>query len=402
MFEAIQEIVDRLAAALGRAVVLQDPDFELLSSSKHFGELDAAQIGLLSDRRPGDAVEHLLREARVHGKHDAVLIGADLAHGLTIPRWVQPLRSTSHLYGFLTVLVSTPLAAADELVLSEASHTLLRLLERSARSIADVNAIAESEMLGLIAEDPITRDLAATDLLELGMFNRSRHFVAFHLHVPVYWSPWEAPAMRDLITRLLMRGITTPMIDDYSFVPTSPHSFILIGFQRPPTPDAIAAIGHGIERELAGAIDGIRFEGVLGVGGVVPKLTLAWQSYEQAVAAASVARERGSVTAAWANESVLASLSVLLVTDLAPHMLPEPLRLLDQAEPETLHLLDLYFSHAGSIADVAHELGVHRSTVYQRLTRVTDHLEVDLADGDTRLMLHAWMTLKRRSKATDR
>lgn len=64
----------------------------------------------------------------------------------------------------------------------------------------------------------------------------------------------------------------------------------------------------------------------------------------------------------------------------------EPVLALD-ADHELLRTLEIYLDSSCSTTDAAHQLGVHRNTVANRIQRITEALEVDLADAETRLSL---------------
>ncbi|WP_435888903.1 PucR family transcriptional regulator, partial [Streptomyces niveus] len=53
---------------------------------------------------------------------------------------------------------------------------------------------------------------------------------------------------------------------------------------------------------------------------------------------------------------------------------------------------EVYLDHAGQAGRTASELGIHRQTLYYRLSRIEQLTGLDLADGEDRLLLH--MALK--------
>jgi hypothetical protein len=59
------------------------------------------------------------------------------------------------------------------------------------------------------------------------------------------------------------------------------------------------------------------------------------------------------------------------------------------AEPVLAATAEAYLDAAGSVARTAAALGIHRQTLYYRLGRITALTGLDLADGDTRLLVHA-------------
>ncbi|MDQ0987238.1 DNA-binding PucR family transcriptional regulator [Streptomyces sp. V2I9] len=53
----------------------------------------------------------------------------------------------------------------------------------------------------------------------------------------------------------------------------------------------------------------------------------------------------------------------------------------------------MFLDHAGQAGRAAAALGVHRQTLYYRLTRIQQITGLDLNDGEDRLLLH--MAVKR-------
>jgi len=67
-------------------------------------------------------------------------------------------------------------------------------------------------------------------------------------------------------------------------------------------------------------------------------------------------------------------------------------RLLEPAHAELARTAEVYLDHAGQAARTAAALGIHRQTLYYRLSRVEELTGLDLTSGEDRLLLH--MALK--------
>ncbi|MYW44187.1 helix-turn-helix domain-containing protein, partial [Streptomyces sp. SID161] len=67
--------------------------------------------------------------------------------------------------------------------------------------------------------------------------------------------------------------------------------------------------------------------------------------------------------------------------------------LLAPAHRELARTAEVYLDCAGQAGRAASELGIHRQTLYYRLSRVERLTGLDLDDGEDRLLLH--MALKR-------
>ncbi|MFF0447170.1 PucR family transcriptional regulator [Streptomyces sp. NPDC004609] len=66
--------------------------------------------------------------------------------------------------------------------------------------------------------------------------------------------------------------------------------------------------------------------------------------------------------------------------------------LLDAAHTELARTAEVFLDLAGQAGRTASALGIHRQTLYYRLSRVEQLTGLDLADGEDRLLLH--MALK--------
>ncbi|WP_029265205.1 MULTISPECIES: PucR family transcriptional regulator [unclassified Microbacterium] len=390
MFDAVQETIDRLAASLRRSASLVYADLTLVASSRHHDDVDPAQITLLTTRHAQDAIGHSTLSAA-----SAVVINADADRGIHFPRMVLTLRSPAETFGYLIITLSTPLTPLEYLSMLEAADVLRHLMENASRSIEDVNLEVEAEMMALLTDEETNRAMAADELLGLGMFPHSNYLVSLCVEVDLEWGPWDGPPVREVLTRLVSRAITTPRIDSYAFVPTAPATFILIGFQRPPAREALDSIVSGLAAELTRARSGEALPGRVGVGGTVHALADAWQSYDQAVVATKVARALRSPYSYWIDSPVEASLAAMFGPIVPEHLRTDSIHRLESAPTEVSELLVAYFDEAGSATAIAARFGVHRATIYQRLDRVAKLIGLDLTKSDDRLVIHAWLAKRR-------
>jgi DNA-binding PucR family transcriptional regulator len=84
-----------------------------------------------------------------------------------------------------------------------------------------------------------------------------------------------------------------------------------------------------------------------------------------------------------------------LLTALPPESAHDPVAgpLLSPAHRELARTAEVFLDRAGQAGRTAAELGIHRQTLYYRLSRVEQLTGLDLNDGEDRLLLH--MALKR-------
>ncbi|GAA2446933.1 hypothetical protein GCM10010421_43260 [Streptomyces glaucus] len=118
------------------------------------------------------------------------------------------------------------------------------------------------------------------------------------------------------------------------------------------------------------------------------ELGAAWRE-ASAAARAALAEPRLGPVAEWASIG-----PYRLLTALPPGAARDPAAgaLLAPAHRELARTAEAYLDCAGQAARTAAALGIHRQTLYYRLSRVEQLTGLDLDDGEDRLLLH--MALK--------
>ncbi|MCK8436081.1 PucR family transcriptional regulator [Streptomyces sp. D2-8] len=117
-------------------------------------------------------------------------------------------------------------------------------------------------------------------------------------------------------------------------------------------------------------------------------LATAWAE-ASAAARAALAETRFGPVAQWASIGPFR-----LLTALPPEVAHDPVArtLLAPVHHELARTAEVYLDCAGQAARAAAELGIHRQTLYYRLSRIEKLTGLDLDDGEDRLLLH--MALK--------
>jgi hypothetical protein len=128
--------------------------------------------------------------------------------------------------------------------------------------------------------------------------------------------------------------------------------------------------------------------GVAGARVGLAELAVAWQE-ASAAARAALAEPRFGPVAEWSHIG-----PYRLLTALPPETAHDPVvrPLLSPAHRELARTAEVYLDCAGQAGRTAAELGIHRQTLYYRLSRVEQLTGLDLDDGEDRLLLH--MALK--------
>ncbi|NEB27553.1 PucR family transcriptional regulator, partial [Streptomyces sp. SID14446] len=128
--------------------------------------------------------------------------------------------------------------------------------------------------------------------------------------------------------------------------------------------------------------------GVSGARVGLGELGGAWQEAASA-ARAALAEPRLGPVAEWGAIG-----PYRLLTALPPESAHDPVvqALLAPAHRELARTAEVFLDLAGQAGRTAAELGIHRQTLYYRLSRVEQLTGLDLDDGEDRLLLH--MALK--------
>ncbi|WP_199551855.1 helix-turn-helix domain-containing protein, partial [Streptomyces sp. N35] len=138
-----------------------------------------------------------------------------------------------------------------------------------------------------------------------------------------------------------------------------------------------------------------------GIGGARRGLAELPEAWREALAAARTAAARhlaGHAKSPRTKESVaaIAEWSALgpyrLLTALPAGAAQDPAVTALLRHPELAHTAEVFLDHAGQAGRTAAALGIHRQTLYYRLSRIEQLTGLDLDDGEDRLLLH--MALK--------
>jgi DNA-binding PucR family transcriptional regulator len=158
----------------------------------------------------------------------------------------------------------------------------------------------------------------------------------------------------------------------------------------------IIAGGRGMPGDVVtDALSVVREPRVLvGEGEAVDELLEARTSHRRALAALRVAAHEEQGRARWEELGVDRLVSSL--PDAALEDLPDGLRRLIESGDEALvRTLEAYLDHAGDVKATAAALSLHRGGLYYRLRRIEELAEVNLHDGEDRLLCHLALRLAR-------
>lgn len=401
MQDELRAVCEGLAARLGRAVAIDDPQMHLLvhtAHDEHHDKIDAIRItSVLTKQVPADVLEHVMRT------------GIAAADGpVCVPAWPErdllarvgvPIRCGGRLFGYLWLiddddtLTDTQLQMAADAA-AAAGQTMYREL-----LLGDLQRSREQLLLrDLLSEDPAVRAHAAADLAATDRLPAAGHVVVLTVWLAeqVLDRDPAAATELDLALQRLARHLTP--VKAMAVTRSGGRGLLLIAASRPPAADHLRSHARRLCDEvgkLAATSQALR----VGIGPVVSRLDAAYQSHalaEESLRVAEAVPGFGQVVSY--DELGIYGLLVHLPQDKLPfNAIPAGLRQLidNDTSGQLLDTLETYLDKAGDARASAALLNLHRSSLYYRLSRIEQITGMSLADGSDRLSLHLGIKLAR-------
>ncbi|MEW2293972.1 helix-turn-helix domain-containing protein [Streptomyces sp. NPDC006743] len=390
-----QELVDEISELLGAPATLENRNFELIAFGAYDSEgdldpsaLDPVRTRSILTRRSTAAVRRWFEGFGITRATGPVRIPPTPEAGVYRGRICLPVRHRGVVLGYVWLLVDEP--GPDEPRLAAAMRVTARigaLLADEAQHGADLTRELRAV---LTAERGWPQDMAVAELrTALGARAQGPHTM-------VCVAPWPSADPDDAPSVRTLPGATA-----LCTVPWGTADQCLALLVRLRSADTLtpavsaatrllerAAAGHATAGTAAGAARPGVAAGVAAGRSGPAELGTAWT---QAVAAAraALAEPRLGPVAQWARLG-----PYRLLTSLSPEARHDAAvsPLLSPAHQELARTAEVYLDCAGQAGRTAAELGVHRQTLYYRLSRVEQLTGLDLDDGEDRLLLH--MALK--------
>ena len=407
-----QELVDEISELLGAPATLENRDFELIAFGAYDGEgdldpsaLDPVRTRSILTRRSTAAIRTWFEGFGITRATGPVRIPPTPEAGVYRGRICLPVRHRGVVLGYVWLLDDDdPGPSAPQLdAAMKVAARIGALLADEAQAGADLTRELRAV---LTADRGWQRDMAVAALrTALGPRGDGPHAVVCVAPWPsadpddapsartvphataLCTVPWGAAEQQCLavLVRLrstdvrtpaasaaarLLADVRAPAANPTARVPADGRTPATIGAERSPRASAPAA---GIGTPRVGLAD----------------LGTAWQEATAACRAA-LAEPRFAPVADWSHIGPYRLLTAL--SPESPHD-PAVAPLLSPAHHELARTAEVFLDCAGQAGRAAAELGIHRQTLYYRLSRVEQLTGLDLDDGEDRLLLH--MALKR-------
>ncbi|MFJ7134173.1 PucR family transcriptional regulator [Streptomyces fungicidicus] len=385
-----QELVDEISELLGAPATLENRDFELIAFGAYDSEgdldpsvLDPVRTRSILTRRSTSAVRAWFESFGITRATGPVRIPRTPEAGVHRGRICLPVRHRGVVLGYVWLLDYDP--GPSERQLDAAMRVTARigaLLADEAQHGADLTRELRAV---LTAERDWQREMAVAEL-RTALGNR-----ADGPHTMVCVAPWPSADPDDAPTVRTVPGATA-----LCTLPRGATGLSLALLLRLHSPDVLTPATAAASRllERAGS-SGPKSRGgpAVAAGIAAPRAGLAelgaaWRE-ASASARAALAEPRLGPVAQWASIGPFR-----LLTALPPEAAHDPVAgpLLAPAQAELARTAEVYLDRAGQAGRTAAELGIHRQTLYYRLSRIEQLTGLDLDDGEDRLLLH--MALK--------
>ncbi|MFI1166779.1 PucR family transcriptional regulator [Streptomyces sp. NPDC020801] len=388
-----QELVDEISELLGAPATLENRDFELIAFGAYDSEgdldpsaLDPVRTRSILTRRSTAAVRHWFEGFGITRATGPVRIPPTPEAGVYRGRICLPVRHRGVVLGYVWLLDYAPGPTEQQLAAAmRVTGRIGALLADEAQHGADLTRELRAV---LTAERGWPRDMA---LAELRTALGAR---ADGPHTLVCVAPWPSADPDDAPSVRTLPGATA--LCTVPWDGGTPHAVEAVGepaqclalLVRLRSADTLTPAVSAATRLLERAGDVRGAAGVAAARTGLAELGTAWTEASSAARAAAAEPRLGPV-AQWASIGPFR-----LLTALPPQAAHDPVVrvLLSPAHQELARTAEVYLDCAGQAGRAAAELGIHRQTLYYRLSRVEQLTGLDLDDGEDRLLLH--MALK--------
>lgn len=435
-----QELVDEISVLLGTPATLEDRDFSLIAygaqgSGSDFdaSSLDPVRTHSILTRHSTAAVRTWFEAFGITRATGPVHIPVAPEAGVHRGRTCLPVRHRGVVLGYVWLLDAPGGDRPDEQQLSAAMEVATRigaLLAAEVRAGADLTrefrtVLTAGGRAARHAGAAGAAEAAALVAADLAALRAELGADADGLHTIVCVTPWpsadpdDVPAPRTLPGASAVCTVpwdaTAGVAGNLDAPGKATHApgaaggtdggqslAVLIRLRAPdvltPALSAATRMHETAERRLRGEQGqhgerGRRPAGGAAAGVAAPRRGLAelTRSWREASAAARAARAESRLgpIAQW---SAIGPYRLLTALPASAALDPVVHNLLRPAHRELARTAEAFLDCAGQAGRTAAELGIHRQTLYYRLSRVEQLTGLDLANGEDRLLLH--MTLK--------
>lgn len=393
---SLQQIVDSLAATLGRSVAIDDAGMRLKAVSRHFGDEDPLRLRSLLRRDIPPENRRFVLAQGIAAWDGPGRVEASPGLGAAA-RVCVPIRLQGLLLGYLWLIdpdrqIQEPELASARAAADDAALVLYRerLLERDERSgeehllrqlLSRTNG-SSAALLAALAPDRLPSSPSHVAVLVIDAPAPDDHAAHADALVRI--------AAADAVQSLPLRS-TLHLVEDHRVV-------LLLCSANTWEASFLESVGRQVRMRIQGPL-GPRRPITVGIGSDTASLDQAWKSFEQAldaVRAANVFPHLGDVVA-WNQLGGYALVARLASVGLTRDDAPAAVARLVEGDPSgrLLATVEVYLDEAANPQRTASILHIHRTTLHYRLRRAEEIAGISFDNGQDRFTMHIGIKLAR-------
>ncbi len=385
----LEGIVQALSGFLHKGIVVQDKHLRVqacLAVPELANDWEAV-LRLLKDR---NQLPQALSDRHRLPRHTAISYSQTLRSD-GISRLVTPIVSQGVGRGYLSAVArSAPFTELDRLVLQHGA-TICALEMARQKTISE----AEKRLRGDFLHNLLTGALSEAEALAEG--DRFRHDMnAPHVAMVIAWQGERHPSIRRLET-LVNTALQSSNAQALIYAREEEIRLFFAADGR----DLVAQARAFAESVIEAARREYRQAKLaIGIGSLATRLADWIESYRAAAHAANIARRLRAEQPLYAAD--LGIYTLLTRADLRADLLALRDKMIgsllnhdERQRADLLQTLEAFLESHGNATQTAEKLSVHRNTLFYRMNRIQDILNLDLNQTDVRLAVHLSLKIHR-------
>jgi len=382
--EDLFDVVDTIARLLGGSVVVEDVDFRVLAYSAVPGQPnDEGRRSAILNRRIAERWLHWLEESGIRERlvKSDELVRLDNPWATSLIRYIQPIRASDQLVGYLWLYFETELDADAPRTILEFAHLLGPELARRSPTLTENPG-------GHVLRQFLAGGLSASHAASILGVDEHSNIVVIAVDVDVEATKSDAVIIQSRAVRAL--ALYTQMHLASSLVGTVDQQIYLLHASPRLKPD-VAAIMRAISKHLTRAVQ--------------KKVRAAAGGIHQGLAEAEISRNEADLTLRvlrtkndWERDGLFASMRHdIVLNEIVDVLRARPILvrgLLDrlithdrQYNTDYVTTLRVYINSFGDMRAAAQSLNLHPNSLRYRVKRLTEIGGLDLDDPKLRLAL---------------
>jgi PucR C-terminal helix-turn-helix domain/GGDEF-like domain len=382
--EDLFDVVDTMARLLGGSVVVEDIDFRVLAYSAVPGQPnDEGRRSAILNRRIAERWLQWLEESGIRERlvKSDELVRLDNPWATSLIRYIQPIRASDQLVGYLWLYFETELDADAPRTILEFAHLLGPELARRSPTLTENPG-------GHVLRQFLAGGLSASHAASILGVDEHSNIVVIAVDVDVEATKSDAVIIQSRAVRAL--ALYTQMHLASSLVGTVDQQIYLLHASPRLKPD-VAAIMRAISKHLTRAVQ--------------TKVRAAAGGIHQGLAEAEISRNEADLTLRvlrtkndWERDGLFTSMRHdIVLNEIVDVLRARPILvrgLLDrlithdrQYNTDYVTTLRVYINSFGDMRAAAQSLNLHPNSLRYRVKRLTEIGGLDLDDPKLRLAL---------------